>query len=64
MISTTLGFSEGPTTGTYDGTELGSLEGFNYGTVDGKFDALLMRARLWLIDWLMIGKVEVNELDF
>ena len=64
MLSTTLEDSEGPTLGTYDDTDIGYLEGFTDGTSDVKIDSLLLRARLRLVDGLMLGTVEVTELGF
>ena len=42
MIGTTCGASEGPTLGTYDDTNLVSLEEFADGNADGKFDGFLL----------------------
>ena len=64
MLSTTLGSPEGPTIGTYYDIEIRSLAGFTYGTLYDNFDGLLLRARLWLVDRLQLGIVEVTELGF
>ena len=54
MRFTTLGSAESPTLGTYDDTELGSLEGFTDGTADVKSYGLLLVARLGLVYGLKI----------
>ena len=64
MIGTTLGSAEVPTFGIYDYTDLRSLEGFTDGTEDGKFDGLLLGARLGLVDRLNINMDKVTELGF
>ena len=60
VISTTLGFDKEATLGTYDDIYLGSLTGFTDGTLYGKFDVFLMRARLRLVDGIMLETVEVT----
>ena len=64
MIGTTLRTSEGPALGTYDDTELRSLEGFNDVTAYGKLDFLLMGARNGLLDGLKLGTDLVTEIGF
>ena len=53
-----------PTLDIFDGTDLGSLEGFTDVTEDGKFDGLLLGARLGLVDRLNINMDKVTELGF
>ena len=62
MFCTTPWDTERTTLGTYDGTELGSLEGFTDGFADVKFDGLLMGARLVLVYGLKLGTYKVTEL--
>ena len=64
MIGTTLGSAEVPTLDIFDGTDLGSLEGFTDVTEDGKFDGLLLRARLGLVDKINLNMDKVTELGF
>ena len=64
MIGTTLGFDEGPTLVTYDDTELGSLEGFTDETSHGKFEGLLLGARIGLFNRLKLGTYKVTEICF
>ena len=64
MLSTTRGSTEEIFLGTYYDTDLGSVAGFTDGTVYGKFDGLLCRARLELLDGLKLGIVEFSELGF
>ena len=64
MLGTTFGADEGPTLGTYDDTDLVSLEGFTDGTAGGKFDSLLLGARLELLDVINLGTEKVTELGF
>ena len=60
MLGAILGAAEGPALGTYYDTYLGSLEGFTNGTADVKFDSLLLRAGLRVVDGLQLGTVEVT----
>ena len=64
MPGTTLGDAEGPTLGTYDDTEIRSLEGFTDGTAYVKFCALLMGFILVLVDGIKIGTDKVIKLGF
>ena len=56
--------SEGPVLGTFDDTEIGSLESLTNGTSNGKFDGLLLGSRLGLVDGLKMVTDKVTELGF
>ena len=64
MLVTTFGDAEGPTLFTYKDIKIGSLEGFTDGTADGKFNGLLLVARLGLGVGLKLGTYVVTELCF
>ena len=64
MLGTTCGASEGPTLGTYDDTNLVSLEVFADGTADVNFDGFLLGSRLVSVYVLKLGTNNVAELVF
>ena len=64
VLVTTLGAMNGIPLGTYDGSEIGSLESLTNGTSNGKFDGLLLGSRLGLVDGLKMVTDKVTELGF